>query len=73
MVWVYQEQGIMATDDETGETGQQQEEKETVNLFTVSALRLHRTRLPPTPGKEPSLVARLKKLVGGLLRRGPRG
>lgn len=46
-----------------------EEDKEPVNLFTVSALRLHRTRLPPTPGKEPSLVHRLRRLVKGLLGR----
>ncbi len=40
-----------------------------VNLFTISALRLHRTDLPPTPGKEPSLAARLRRLVGGILGR----
>ena len=50
-------------DDETDKTGHPAEEKETVNLFTVSALRLHRTCLPPTPGKEPSLMTRLKRLV----------
>lgn len=34
-----------------------------VNLFTVSALRLHLPRggTPPTPGTEPSLVQRLSR------------
>ncbi len=40
-----------------------------MNLFTISALRLHRTDLPPTPGKEPSLATRLRRLVAGLLKR----
>lgn len=45
------------------------EDQEPVNLFTISALRLHRTDLPPTPGKEPSLATRLRRLVAGLLKR----
>lgn len=49
------------------------EDSESVNLFTVSALRLHRTRLPPTPGTEPSLVQRLRRLVRGLLGRKKEG
>jgi len=40
-------------------------EGEGVNLFTVSAMRLHLPRrgLPPTPGTEPSLVQRLARRV----------
>jgi hypothetical protein len=34
---------------------------EPVNLFTVSALRLHRSDLPPTPGRGPSLRQRLMR------------
>lgn len=42
-----------------------------VNLFTVSALRLHMPQggMPPTPGKEPTLRARLKRRLGRLLDR----
>ena len=56
-------------EDETHSQDQSEQEKHKVNLFTVSALRLHRTRLPPTPGREPSLLSRLKRFVGGLLGR----
>ena len=40
-------------------------EPERVNLFTVSAMRLHLPRggIPPTPGTEPSLVQRLARRV----------
>ncbi len=51
----------MGADDDTKRDGEDDEQQ--VNLFTISALRLHRTRLPPTPGKEESLRARLKRLI----------
>lgn len=40
-------------------------EPERVNLFTVSAMRLHLPRggLPPTPGTEPSMVQRFARRV----------
>jgi 2-amino-4-hydroxy-6-hydroxymethyldihydropteridine diphosphokinase len=38
---------------------------EPVNLFTVSALRLHRSDLPPTPGRCPSLRRRLLRRIFG--------
>ena len=40
-------------------------ELERVNLFTVSAMRLHLPRggMPPTPGTEPSMVQRFARRV----------
>lgn len=56
------------TDSDPG--AEQQQPNPPVNLFTISALRLHHTRLPPTPGTEPSLLQRLKRWMGRALRKG---
>ena len=61
-------------EEPAGEAGQQQKTpagRERVNLFTVSALRLHLPRggMPPTPGTEPPLMSRLLGRAGALVRR----
>ena len=62
-------------EEPAGEAGQDRRrapaEQERVNVFTVSALRLHLPPkgMPPTPGTEPSLLSRLLGRAGALARR----